>query len=86
MGKGEMVISMIVNMDDKKMYCVVYVDHKMVVAVYNLYIKDWAAYMDVVVDRNSSDYLFVAKNGNKIPQHLAEILFIEVKDKYMWRD
>lgn len=57
------------------------------VAVCNLQVKDWAAYIDSVPGENhENEFLLVAQHGEKLSYNLAKLIFGHLKDNFYWRD
>ena len=51
------------------------------------YCGDWAAYVGAVTGTNhDEDLQSVLANGSKLEQKVAEVLFPDFAEKYIWRD
>jgi len=49
-------------------------------------IGDWAAYIDAVPgDDHETEYMNVARHGDKLPENVAKLLFPGFTEKYKWR-
>ena len=56
------------------------------VAKANEGVGDWAAYIDAVPGyKHSEEYIDVLENGEKLPKDIAEKLFPDYAEKFVWR-
>lgn len=59
----------------------------LVVASIHEKVGDWSAYIGAATEFSHKDAaLRVWHHGTKIQKEIAEIIFPELKDKYLWRD
>lgn len=58
----------------------------LVVATFNDFGNEWAAYIDAMPSKNyQEDFMQVAKTGSKLNHAIAKILFPTLDKKYRWR-
>jgi hypothetical protein len=59
----------------------------LVVAVIETEVRDWAAYIDAVPGENHAQEVYeVADHGCKLSRELAEFLFPDIAEQFIWRD
>lgn len=61
--------------------------HVIAVAVINTDVRDWAAYIDAVPGYNhEEEYMLIVSYGNKLSRKIAEAIFPEISNEYVWRN
>lgn len=74
-------------MQREKMIKWIALDSRVIAVAVEGEVGDWAAYIGAVAGKNhEEEWKLVAERGTKLPRKVAEVLFPDFAEKFVWRD